>query len=294
MIGFLPQMKSETHGFSLERELRWRRWGGAVADVWDVACVRGACGFYMSPDPRLFVLLSLEEDGEFEIACPDTGDVVIHRAAGRMSFIPAGVVTEARCRRGERIRHFDLHFSEAWATRCFGRDLDPTRLAQLRLDVDEPRLATLAMAIAEECDNQAPLHDRYGEGLVMALLSALFDVRPPKIRRRPGLTRGQLGQVTRIMTERSFEPIRLADLAGLVGLSESHFSHAFKVSTGIPPHRWQMQVRIRRVQEMLSDRRSPLAEVAITAGFSDQAHFTRVFKAHTGVTPTEWRRRVAL
>jgi AraC family transcriptional regulator len=293
MTGFLPQMKSETHGFAPERELRWRRWGGVVADVWDVTCMRGARGFYVSPDPRLFVLLSLEEDGEFEIACPDTGDVIIHRAAGGMSFIPAGALTQARCPGGGRIRHFDLHFSEDWAIRRFGRDLDPARLAQVRLDIDEPRLAMLAVAIAEECETPSPLHDHYGEGLVTALLSALFEMRPPNVRRRPGLTRAQLEQVTRIMTERSFEPMRLSDLAGHVGLSESHFSHAFKVSTGLPPHRWQMQVRIRRVQEMLSHGGCSLADVAITAGFSDQAHFTRVFKAHTGVTPTEWRRRVA-
>ncbi|MCO5160149.1 MAG: AraC family transcriptional regulator [Mesorhizobium sp.] len=286
-------MKSETHGFSLERELRWRRWGGAVADVWDVARTRGPGGVYVSPDPRLFVLLSLDDGGEFEIACPETGETIVHRAAGGMSFIPAGVATKARYSRGERIRHFDLHFSEAWAARCFGRDLDQASLARLRLEIIEPRLVTLAAAIVEECETGAPLHDHYGEGLVKALLSVLFDVRPRKVRRRPGLTRGQLAQVIRIMTERCFEPLPLADIAGLVSLSESHFSHAFKVSTGIPPHRWQMQERIRRVQDLLVGSRSSLAEVAITAGFSDQAHFTRVFKTYTGVTPTEWRRRIA-
>ncbi|MDX3806067.1 helix-turn-helix transcriptional regulator [Bosea thiooxidans] len=39
--------------------------------------------------------------------------------------------------------------------------------------------------------------------------------------------------------------IRLRDLAELVGLSQSHFSHAFKASTGLPPRQWQPKVRAR-------------------------------------------------
>lgn len=292
-MSFSPQMKSETHGFTVVGDLKWRIWNDVVADLWDVTCAPEAHGVYLSPDPRLFVLLEIDGNGVFEMSQPGSGECVSHRSAHAMSFVPAGLVTEARCRGLTRIRHFDLHFSEAELTRRFGRDIDCAAVAEPRLDMRDARVSSLAAALAAECENPSPLHDLYGESLVNALLTALFEVRPRRPRRRTGLTRAQLNQVTAFMTERSFEPMRLADLAGLVGLSESHFSHAFKASTGVPPHRWQMQARIRRVQEMLSDGRSTLAEVAITAGFSDQAHLTRVFKAHTGVTPTEWRRRAA-
>jgi transcriptional regulator GlxA family with amidase domain len=35
---------------------------------------------------------------------------------------------------------------------------------------------------------------------------------------------------------------------------------------------------------------TPLAEVALACGFSDQCHFTRVFSQATGTTPSQWRR----
>jgi AraC-like DNA-binding protein len=34
----------------------------------------------------------------------------------------------------------------------------------------------------------------------------------------------------------------------------------------------------------------PLAEVALTAGFADQAHFTRIFRSAYGVTPGRYAR----
>ena len=76
----------------------------------------------------------------------------------------------------------------------------------------------------------------------------------------------------------------------LAGLSETHFSHAFKASTGVPPHKWQMQARIRRVQEILISDNASLTEVSAAAGFADQAHFTRVFKSIVGLTPAAWLR----
>lgn len=39
---------------------------------------------------------------------------------------------------------------------------------------------------------------------------------------------------------------------------------------------------------MISD--TPLTDVAVETGFSDQAHFTRVFRKHIGTTPANWRK----
>lgn len=84
--------------------------------------------------------------------------------------------------------------------------------------------------------------------------------------------------------------VRLQELAALTQLSENYVSRAFKASTGIPPLRWQMQARIRRVQAMLAATGASLTSVADAAGFSDQAHLTRVFKSIVGTTPAAWVR----
>jgi AraC-like DNA-binding protein len=127
--------------------------------------------------------------------------------------------------------------------------------------------------------------------LIDALLALLFEVPPERTKRRAELSRRQLVQATAFLEAHCFETIRLAELAAMVDLSQTHFSHAFKASTGMPPHRWQMHSRIRKVQEILVAREASLIEVSNIAGFSDQAHFTRVFKNIVGVTPAEWRRQ---
>jgi len=47
--------------------------------------------------------------------------------------------------------------------------------------------------------------------------------------------------------------------------------------------------RLERAREMMCDARAPLAEIAVAAGFADQAHFTRQFRKAFGFTPGLWR-----
>ncbi len=286
-------MRSAIHGFSVVGGLKSRLWKGVVADVWEVTCTLDARGDYVSPDPRLFVALELDAGGCFTLDQPDTNRIERHDMPLSMSFVPAGTPVRGKADGLRRMKHLDLHFAEAGLLQRFGRSLDRDRLIEPRLAFRDPRIASLAVAIAAECTNPDALHDLYGEGLVNALLALLFDIRREEGRKRPALSRHQLRTVTEFIETRSLEPVRLADLAGLVGLSESYFSHAFKAATGVPPHRWHMQARIRRVQNMLSSADASIAGVAVTAGFSDQAHLSRVFKTVVGVTPTAWIRSVS-
>jgi AraC-like DNA-binding protein len=283
-------MESRTSGFRVVDELRWRVWNGVVADVWEVACDDRAEGHYISPDPRLFVLLEMEgPNGRFEVG--HAGMRAMHFAPVSMSFVPAGMPLAAQAFNLHRIRHLDLHFCENAIRQRFGRAFDYSRLAQEHLQFKDERIASIAVLIAEECVAPRPFHRKYGEGLVDALLTLLFEVQPERTKRRAELSRRQLVRATAFLEAHCFETIRLADLAAMIDLSQTHFSHAFKTSTGMPPHRWQMHSRIRKVQELLLAGEAPLIEIANTAGFSDQAHFTRVFKDIVGVTPAEWRRQ---
>jgi AraC family transcriptional regulator len=83
----------------------------------------------------------------------------------------------------------------------------------------------------------------------------------------------------------------LADLAALTGRSRSHFIRAFKQSTGVPPHRWLLMQRVKRAKELLRGTNTPIAEVALTCGFSDQSHLTRVFSKAFRISPGAWRRQ---
>lgn len=289
-LNFRPKMHAMVHGFAVVDNLKWRAWDDVVADVWRARCAQDAQGDYVSPDPRLFVMLDLNPGGVFVLDHPGARTAGRHDAAESMSYVPAGMPISGRGERLRRIKHLDLHFSEAAVTRRFGRTVDQARLSTPRFQFRDPRMAPLARAIADECTNPVAMHGLFGAGLINALLALLFDIRHEDGQRKSGLSRSQLRLVVEFMEANCFRPIRLSELAELAQLSETHLSHAFKASTGLPPHRWQMKARIRKIQEKLLREPLTLSEVALAAGFSDQAHFTRVFKTVVGLTPAEWRR----
>ena len=108
--------------------------------------------------------------------------------------------------------------------------------------------------------------------------------------RRGGLAPWQLRRATEYMTEHLSGPVLLKDLAGQTGLSPSRFGRAFKLSMGVSPHRWQMNLRVLEAQEMLRDGKRSQADIALATGFAEQSHFSRVFKDVVGVPPGAWQR----
>jgi AraC-like DNA-binding protein len=283
-------MQSDARGFAVVDTLRWRAWKGFVADVWHVECDPDARGTYLSPDPRLFVVLDINNNARLQLTDIVAGEAADHAEPFSMAYVPAGVPVESRAFGVTSLRHLDIHLPEAAMARCIGREMAHAKVERTRLKFHDERVAAMAKLIAEECLNPAPLLDVYGEALLTSLVAALFDISPSERKGRPSLSRSQLNQSLDYIDAHCLDPIRLHDLASRLGLSESHFSHAFKASTGVPPLRWQMEVRIRKVKQLLKDESVSLTEIAATAGFSDQAHLTRAFKRVVGLTPAEWRR----
>lgn len=284
-------MTSSIEGITILDDLRCRHWNGVVADLWHVHCAEGARGEYVSRDPRLFVVLEREQ-GHTELCLSQNGTPLpACRAPTQMSFVPAGMPLWSHIESAGRLRHLDLHFdTDALAARI-GEDLDPGRLATPRLGFKDERIHTLARLIAQECEDPASRHDLYGDGLVLSLfidLMGLGRLAPPQ---RTALSARQLKKVTDFIEDNCLRAIRLQDLAALTDLSQSYFSHAFKAATGLPPYQWHMRARMRRVEEMLAACDLPVTEVAVAAGFADQAHFTRAFRRFSGVTPAAWRRQ---
>lgn len=100
----------------------------------------------------------------------------------------------------------------------------------------------------------------------------------------------RLRKVTDFMRADLAGTLQLSALAAISGLSISHFSRAFKGSTGLPPYRWHLNMRIDGARRMLADASPSLADVAYATGFADQTHFTRLFSRIVGMSPGAWRR----
>lgn len=80
----------------------------------------------------------------------------------------------------------------------------------------------------------------------------------------------------------------LGALADMAGMSRFQLIRAFRVSTGLTPHAYKLNLRINRARSSLRAGED-IADIAYRLGFSDQSHFQRVFKLHAGVTPGCYR-----
>jgi AraC-like DNA-binding protein len=84
------------------------------------------------------------------------------------------------------------------------------------------------------------------------------------------------------------ERIGVRDAAREANLSPWHFVRAFRRLFGMPPHQFQLGIRIDVARRLLAAG-VPGADVALRTGFADQSHFVRSFKRLLRTTPARYR-----
>ena len=84
------------------------------------------------------------------------------------------------------------------------------------------------------------------------------------------------------------QALKIEDICTAAELSPSYLIRAFKKLYGMTPHAFLLNQRV-QLARLLLKRGEPLAEVALAAGFADQAHFQRAFKQLLAATPGQYR-----
>jgi AraC-like DNA-binding protein len=88
----------------------------------------------------------------------------------------------------------------------------------------------------------------------------------------------------------TWPPPQVADVQLESGYSPKHFIALFRAAVGLTPKHFYRIQRFNGVLRCLaSGGKCDLAELAASAGYSDQAHLTRDFREFAGVTPTQYR-----
>ena len=105
-----------------------------------------------------------------------------------------------------------------------------------------------------------------------------------------GLASGPLKRIIEHINEHLQDELSLVELSRIAKLSPHHFATAFKVSTGISPHRYVIERRINRARDLLLRKEKTISEIAVAVGFSSQSHLTANFRRTIGVTPRKFRR----
>jgi AraC family transcriptional regulator len=194
-------------------------------------------------------------------------------------FHPAGeehAETFAPC--GGRILHVELPPRVMDAVRASGLTMSEARLAG-------GEAAVLARRIRSELhswDSASPL---VVEGLTLQLLACFERAARPRLREPAWLRR-----VVEVLRERFRERLTLAEIAREAGVAPTHLSRIFRAHRRCTVGEYVRRLRVEHGCRALATTDAPLSEIALDAGFADQAHFTRVFCRHIGTTPLRYRR----
>lgn len=104
-----------------------------------------------------------------------------------------------------------------------------------------------------------------------------------------GLPTYQLNQVLDYIDAGLAGEIKLADLAGLLGMSPFHFGRMFKQSMGISPHQYVIQQRLERAKHLLKYSDQAIIDIAVECGFNSHSHLSKQFRKVVGISPKNFR-----
>jgi AraC-like DNA-binding protein len=280
------------------RALRQRQksWSGVSVSIAQMHC-DGALYVDLGADAaRLSVVLE-EVGGRVEIRSNGWhGQSSADDAARPLSVIPAALQAHGKADGVRFIRHLVIQFDTTALQSMAEGEIDPNDVFAPRLMFADSAIMRLAELVADECVGEAPHSRLYGDTLSMTLLLALSRLdaaKRPATSTHGRLAPWQLRRVSEYLNAHMAEDVQLHVLSGLVNLSRSYFSRAFKSSTGLAPHQWLLRARVAKAKQLMLDGGHPLAQVAVDVGFADQAHFTRTFGRAVGESPGAWRRNRA-
>ena len=127
------------------------------------------------------------------------------------------------------------------------------------------------------------------ESLMVQLAEGLLEADPcgKHVARPRHLDSVALERARQLLDAEKTRVVRSSELEAVTGLTRYELARQFRVKYGTSPYHYLLMRRLDCARVQLA-RSRPLVNVALEAGFADQAHFTRMFKAAFGLTPARY------
>jgi len=178
----------------------------------------------------------------------------------------------------------------AGGARCVLVEVAPatlTRLCEHTSIFDRPgRLQAdvqpIAMRIHRELGQRDDASAIAVEGLVLELIGE--SSRGARARAAPRW----LGDAREYIHAHWAERPSLGDVAAAVRVHPSSLVRAFRAHLRCSPAEYMRRLRLDHARTALATTARPIAEIAVAAGFYDQAHFTTAFRRRFGMTPAQF------
>jgi len=92
-----------------------------------------------------------------------------------------------------------------------------------------------------------------------------------------------------MMQDEVYGRIRLPDLAGKLGITQSYLIRLFRKKLNITPMKYYTRLKVEAAASLLADTSLAIYEIADRLNFYSEYHFSRVFKHYTGTAPSLYR-----
>lgn len=102
----------------------------------------------------------------------------------------------------------------------------------------------------------------------------------------------RITKACKYIEENIFQKISLAEVAALVNMSESAFSHFFKKKTGISFITYVNNLRVAKACDLLASTSLSASEICYDCGFNNKSNFIRIFTKRKNMTPIEYRNHI--
>jgi AraC-like DNA-binding protein len=192
--------------------------------------------------------------------------------------------------KGERWAYQMFYVDTAWLGRLQQESGYSTQESFMAFDVIHTRdpaihsgLVRLHAILTSPCSDALYKHDA-----TIDFFIRLQQAYSARLAVSTAVPHAQLKRAAEFIHEHCAEPLTLDDISAAAELSASYLIRAFKDHYGLTPHAYLINRRIQLSRQWLRQGYS-LADVAVAAGFADQAHFHRTFKRHLSATPGHYR-----
>ncbi len=172
------------------------------------------------------------------------------------------------------------------------------RIARMRggpLQFADSLVAAAAQQLVDEVQNGSSADQGFMARLAGLMLEQVFRVLTSSgtIRIHPQHAHfSRLQRVLRHIDEHLTEPLTNAELAGLAGVSESHFRRIFPAAVGMTPRHYIRDRRLAQARRLLVMSDLPIAVISDECGFYNQSHLTKCFRSIHAVPPAIYRRQM--
>jgi AraC family transcriptional regulator len=204
------------------------------------------------------------------------------RGRSTLAFHPAGEVHSSHWH-GPEPRCFHIEIAAALLERV--RQYSPILDHPHSFSERAPSL--LATRLYHEFRRMDELSPLAIEGLTLELLAETVRLASciPE-RKAPGW----LLKVRDLLHEKFAEHLTLDEIAESPGVHPAHLARVFRQIHGCTLGDYVRKLRIEFACRLLTTEDTPLVEIALAAGFSDQSHFSKTFRRHMGISPAEFKK----